>query len=324
MKREPGMAYDTKVLNKIFAALSVCFLLVTIWMFLDDYIRPWKAVQVKALDIQKQKIQEKIKEIDGTIDGKKLQEAKAKIAEAEKRIKEHQDKLDQANDKVLEIQRKIYVQNMSNGINSSQAAAHQFKFEHASVEKHVEQAKELKIKFDDYKAKEMAGKNNLKGLQAQELAAQAEVAKIVEDKTKAEKEVKDLTGAKELMLQAMAGTEKTPVWALRNSPFIDFLDPTIKIRQYVVANVTDDRYFQQVPKIDRCTTCHVFMDKPGFEDQPNPYKTHPKLDTLALGPNSAHPIKDFGCTSCHGGVGDRVNDFNAPAHIPQNAAQAKE
>ncbi len=57
MKREPGMAYDTKVLNKIFAVLSISFLLVTMWMFFDDYIRPWKSVQIKALDIQKQKIQ---------------------------------------------------------------------------------------------------------------------------------------------------------------------------------------------------------------------------------------------------------------------------
>ena len=66
MKREPGMAYDTKVLNKIFAVVSVLFLFVTIWVVLDDYIRPWKAIQVKALDIEKQKIQEKIKEIDGS------------------------------------------------------------------------------------------------------------------------------------------------------------------------------------------------------------------------------------------------------------------
>ena len=307
MKREPGMAYDTKVLNKIFAVLSISFLLVTMWMFFDDYIRPWKSVQIKALDIQKLKIQEKIKEIDGSIDGKKLKEAQAAIVAAEKKVAEHQEALEKANQKVLDIQREIYVQNMSNGINGSQAAAYQFKYEHALTEKHMEEAKELKVKFDDFKAKEMGGKDNLKGLQAKEAAAQEEIKAILADKTAAEKVVKDTVGAKELQLQALAGTDKTPVWALRNAPFVDFLDPTVKIRQIVVANVTDDRYFVAVPKIDRCTTCHVFADKPGFEDQPNPYKTHPKLDTLALGPNSAHPIKDFGCTSCHGGEGHRVN-----------------
>jgi cytochrome c2 len=324
MKREPGMAYDTKVLNKIFAVVSVVFLLVTIWMVLDDYIRPWKAVQVKALDIEKQKIQEKIREIDGSIDGNKLKEVKAKIAAAEKSIATKKSEIDKVNDVIAEIQRKIYVQNMINGVNGSQAAELQFKYEHAMMENHPADAKKLKIKFDEVKRKEIEGKDTLKGLVAEELSAQENLKSLLSEKTNAEKELKGLVGDKERMLQAMFGTEKSPIWAIRNAPFIDFLDPTIKIRQYVITNATNDFYFQQVPKIDRCTTCHVFIDKPGYEDQANPYKTHPKLDSLAVGINSAHPVKDFGCTSCHGGVGDRVNDFNSPAHIPQNQEQMKE
>lgn len=324
MKREPGMAYDTKVLNKIFGVVSVVFLFVVIWMVFDDYIRPWKAVQVKALDIEKQKIQEKIKEIDGSLDGKKLAEVKAQIAAAEKEVESHKAKVDKINERIAEIQRKIYVQNMVNGVNGSQAAAHQFQYEHALMENHPEAAKKLKPIFDDYKRKEMVGKDTLKGLQAEENAANEEMKVILANKTAAEKELKGLVGDKERMLAAMAGVEKNPVWALRNAPFIDYLDPTIKIRQYVIKNATNDFYFQQVPKIDRCTTCHVFIDRAGYEDQANPYKTHPKVDSLAVGVSSAHPIKEFGCTSCHGGVGDRVNDFNSPAHVPQNAEQEKE
>lgn len=324
MKREPGMAYDTKVLNKIFAVVSVCFLLVTIWMIFDDYIRPWKAVQIKALDIQKQKVQEKIKEIDGKIDPKELQEVKAKIAAGEKKVEAHKKQIDKLNEKIAEVQRQIYVQNMVNGINGSQAAAYQFQYEHALMENHPEDAKKLKVTFDDYKKKEIEGKDNLKGLQAKEAAHQEEIKVIMADQTSAEKDLKKLVGDKDLLMISLNQAEKTPVWALRNAPFIDYLDPTVKIRQYVLTRVTDDRYFQHVPKIDRCTTCHVFIDKPGYEDQANPYKTHPKVDSLAVGVNSAHPVKEFGCTSCHGGVGDRVNDFNSPAHVPQNAAQEKE
>jgi cytochrome c2 len=324
MKREPGMAYDTKVLNKIFAVISVVFLLVTIWMVFDDYIRPWKAVQVKALDIEKQKIQEKIKEIDGSIDGNKLKEIKNKIAASEKEIKSHQDQVDKINDKIAEVERKIYVQNMDNGVFGSQAAAHQFQYEHALMEGHQDHAKHEKELFDEFKKKETQGKDALKGLNSELEGVNNELKIIMSKKTEAEKELKALTGSKDLMLQAMTTTDKNPIWAIRNAPFIDYLDPTIKIRQYVIQNATNDFYFQQVPKIDRCTTCHVFIDRPGYEDQQNPYKTHPKVDSLAVGVNSAHPVKDFGCTSCHGGVGDRVNDFNSPAHIPQNHAQEQE
>jgi mono/diheme cytochrome c family protein len=324
MKREPGMAYDTKALNKVFAVVSIVFLLVTIWMVFDDYIRPWKAVQVKALDIEKQKLQEKIKEIDGSIDGNKIKEVKARIVAAEKTIEARKEKIDKVNEKIIEIQRKIYVQNMINGVNGSQASAFQFQYEHALVENHPEQAKKIKISFDEFKKKELEGKDTLKALLAEETKANDEMKPLIAERTTEEKELKSLLGEKERILATLSTVEKSPVWALRNSPFIDYLDPTIKIRQYVVPTSTNDFYFQQVPKIDRCTTCHVFSDKPGYEDQPNPYKTHPKLDTLAVGVNSAHPAKDFGCTSCHGGVGDRVNDFNSPAHIPQNAEQEKE
>src|SRR5665647_734052 len=187
MKREPGMAYDTNLLNKIFAVISVIFLLVTIWMVLDDYIRPWKAVQVKALEIEQHKIQAKIKEIDGTIDPKKLNEAKAKIATAEKALVSQKGELDKVQDKIHEVQRQVYVQNMVNGINGSQAAAHQFKYEHALMGKHMDAAKELKVKFDDYKKKEMEGKDNLKGLLAQETQYTNEIKKIEVHKIEAEK-----------------------------------------------------------------------------------------------------------------------------------------
>jgi mono/diheme cytochrome c family protein len=106
-------------------------------------------------------------------------------------------------------------------------------------------------------------------------------------------------------------------------PFVDFLDPTIKIHQIVVNNVTDDRYFRQVPKVDRCITCHTFIDQPGFEKEANPHKTHPRLNEM-VGLESKHPMKQVGCTSCHGGEGHRVNDFTTVAHMPENAKQEAE
>jgi preprotein translocase subunit SecF len=127
MKREPGMAYDTKVLNKVFAVVSVLFLLTVIWMVFDDYIRPWKAIQVKAMDIQKQKTQAKIKEIEGTLDKAQIEEIEARIAEGEKKVAAQKETIEKINEEIAEIQRKIYVQNMVNGVNGSQAAAYQLK-----------------------------------------------------------------------------------------------------------------------------------------------------------------------------------------------------
>lgn len=324
MKREPGMAYNISTLNKVFAFLSVLFLLAIIWMVFDDYIRPWKAIQVKAMEIEKQVLQEKIKLEDGSINQEELKEIKDRIAKSKQEIGAKDEEIAKLNEQLNGVDKKIYVQNMYNGVNGSKASALQFKYEHALVAKHWEEAKEYKKEFEEFKKKEMDGKDNLKALKAQERDINNKIKEITKAQTEAEKELKKLVGSRERLVAAVAKTEKNPIWALRNAPFIDYLDPTIKIEQYVIENDVTDLYFQQVPKIDRCTTCHTFISKPGFENQPNPYKTHPKINELAVGVNSPHPIKKFGCTSCHGGVGDRVNDFNSPVHVPQNEEQKQE
>ena len=38
--------------------------MVTVWVFLDDYIRPWKAVQIEAMKIKEQKLQAKLEEAE--------------------------------------------------------------------------------------------------------------------------------------------------------------------------------------------------------------------------------------------------------------------
>ncbi len=324
MKREPGMAYNISNLNKVFAVLSVLLLLTVIWVVLDDYIRPWKAVQVKAMDIENQVTALKVKEVEGTIDASKLSAAKEELVQAEKALEENELATRKIKEKITDVENRIYVQNMYNGVQGSQSGEWQFKYEHALSAKHFDEAKKYKKTFDEYKARENAGRDKLKALTGELDGYMADLKKLEEAKTVAEKNVKSIVADRDRLVAGLARTEKNPLWALRNAPFIDFLDPTIKIRQYVILNDNNDMYFQQIPKIDRCTTCHVFIDRTGYEDQPNPYKTHPKLDTLAVGVNSAHPIKDFGCTSCHGGVGDRVHDFNSPAHIPQNEAQKKD
>ncbi len=50
-------------------------------------------------------------------------------------------------------------------------------------------------------------------------------------------------------------------------------------------------------RVDRCTTCHLAVGWKGFEDAPEPFRTH---DHAIL---EKHPIETYGCTSCHGGQG---------------------
>jgi mono/diheme cytochrome c family protein len=108
---------------------------------------------------------------------------------------------------------------------------------------------------------------------------------------------------------------------VRDLPILDLANPNYKINQIVLKDITDDVNFMEVPKVDRCITCHLGIDNPEYKNADQPFKTHPNLD-IFLGRESPHPMEEFGCTVCHGGRG-RGTDFNSSAHTPASTEQAK-
>ncbi len=321
-KKEPGMAFDIGKLNKVFAFLSVLFLITTIWVFLDDYIRPWKKVQIDGLKIKRARIQEQIAEFNKNLDPKKLKEMEDALAAGKKASEDRKNQIKEVKKSLDEVHKKIKAQTIVNGDYNSQASALTFEYEVEKAHK-TAKADQLFLELKKYKALFAESRDLLKKLKSNESELIKEIEKFESEQLSAEALEKELIGKRDLLKIAENKTAMDPVFFLRNAPLLDFLDPTIKIQQIVLKNITDDRYFQAVPKVDRCTTCHMFIDQPGYEKQNNPYRTHPKLD-LMLGANSPHPIKQIGCTVCHGGEGHRVNDFNSVAHVPQNSKQQKE
>lgn len=52
----------------------------------------------------------------------------------------------------------------------------------------------------------------------------------------------------------------------------------------------------RLQRADRCVTCHEGVEWKGLEKASHPYATHPKPELF-----EAHPLVDYGCTTCHGG-----------------------
>ena len=109
---------------------------------------------------------------------------------------------------------------------------------------------------------------------------------------------------------------------VRDVPVVDFIDPYYEVKQVVVNDLEDDLVYMGMPKVDRCITCHVGIDKKGYEDAPQPYTTHPRLEEF-VGGSSPHPSAEYGCTTCHAGRG-RGTDFISSGHMPKNEEQAKD
>ena len=128
-------------------------------------------------------------------------------------------------------------------------------------------------------------------------------------------------------LQGLQALYENNQW--RNAPFIDFISPSLKVRQQVLENIHDNWNFATNKKVDRCTTCHLGIDFPamGYGDEGaaniekydiDPWmQAHPGLDLIA-GPKSPHKVESFGCSVCHHGVG-WATDFARAAHLPPDA-----
>jgi mono/diheme cytochrome c family protein len=321
-KIEPGMAYDMKKLNKLFAFLSVLALMTVVWVFLDDYIRPWKGVQLEAIQIKKEKLQEKLDEAQKNIDQDKLKSLESDLIKAKEVVSQNRKEMSVLDRKLVKLSKFIKDETITNGRLNSKVAATTFNYEHA-VAHHDPKEKSLFKLLRSYKDKFAASKDRMKQYQSEQKILRKNKDKLNSIVFATEKEINGIKGKTELLKLALSKTKTDLIFAARNAPFLDYLDPTLKIQQIVLENITDDRYFQQVPKVDRCITCHTFIAQEGFEDKPNPHKTHPKLD-LMVGKDSPHPLKQTGCTSCHGGEGHRVNDFSSVAHTPENDKQAAE
>jgi len=172
-------------------------------------------------------------------------------------------------------------------------------------------------------AKELADLNlQMEAATAARAGVQANLNQYVGQVGTIGKEIEDLQAEQLRLRKVLDAIAPSPKDYFLNAPLLDFMAPTIKIQQYILPDIVDDVNFKTVPKMDRCTTCHLAIDKAGFEKYPQPFTTHPNLDVY-LGSKSVHPIDKIGCTVCHEGMGQSVS-FRDASHMPTGEKQKDE
>jgi mono/diheme cytochrome c family protein len=122
----------------------------------------------------------------------------------------------------------------------------------------------------------------------------------------AEDELAKLTTARDDLQQKLEGVSLGYLPGPKSTPPFFGMDwqPKIpKIQQVVLEEFDRNNFDQPVARVDRCMSCHAGINKAGFDDLPNPLRTHPHREQL-LG---KHPPERFGCTPCHNGEGEAVN-----------------
>jgi cytochrome c2/uncharacterized protein YlxW (UPF0749 family) len=320
--------YEVTTLHKWFAISSLLFFVFTVIMIMADYSREWKRYQREFTRISIERAQQDVSKAAGSLDRNKLKQLQVSLAEAQKSqaqnsavIKTVQKKLDDLNATFVRIDTDYKNSKASYG-------TEKYDLDEAVAAAKIDPKKQPEA---DRAAKKLADRDKeMSGLFAQResLSTQitdtkAELEKYVGKGEEARKGIEDgLANYNRLKTQLNALDPGFLVTSIRNAPVMDMLNASEKVQQILLSNLYNDQPFKQISRVDRCITCHQGIDNPKNANLPIPYKTHPNLK-LYLASASSHPIENFGCTSCHGGL-DRSTGFQDAGHTPRNEKQKEE
>ena len=320
-KKGVGHAYNVDFLNVVFAAASLFLFLSVVWMVWDDYDREWKSTQRRFASLQYQVTQAQEQQAARSVDKAKLQQLEAQRKAAEQNVSANQKKVDELQDKLKDADNKLNRATIDYQTMKATYDQDRYDFEASRANGLSSAAKKEQVANEEAKRLDEL---NLAMEKAD--ADKADISKQLGQYTgqvaTIQKQIEELTAEQTRLTKRLDAIAPSAKDYVLNAPLIDFMAPTLKIQQIILPNVVDDVNFIRVPKMDRCQTCHLAIDKKGYEKYPQPFTTHPRLD-LYLGGSSAHPIDKTGCTVCHEGMGQSVS-FRDAAHAPANPKQMEE
>jgi cbb3-type cytochrome oxidase cytochrome c subunit len=345
------------ILHLVFAISSIAMLLSTVWMVAADHLRPWKDVQRRFQKIERDKLNETLVE-------KKQEEQRkyeAQLKDVRTRIEEANAGAEQRAAQLRELEREIEKQG-----GKVQLLDMQRRFKKADLDSKRSLYDGMIERNEQPAARAFltsvvsGAERELNGLSKQLEVAQKEekvlttrqeellgyVDKLKEEEERLTRETARVQRAidQKRELYGDPGNLYSSVMAFfRGLPGIDLMPPT-KIQQISLPELTINYNFKEVPRYDRCTTCHQGIDKlgydtppPGTVTMPREFASHPFLTSgattidpkgrvvsagLYLDGNGPHPINAFGCTICHAGQGSGT-DFTFASHTPDSIEEAK-
>ena len=270
------------------------------WAIVDDvfFRRPWKAYQHGYYDLAKSQELDKLEAEEAKLqadDG--YLELKNKLEEEEQRLTspETSGKLEEARKRLSVAKLDEHDADLQVRFVKSELEAAWYEYDHAlEVGGNVQAAQ---TKRDELIAKRAEDEKKWAKTQAVVARIEAEISEI-EAPVRALKKELDSREYDRALVENRLNNLKSVVANVE-------LEPIATIHQVVLPDFDINNFEQPVDRVDRCTSCHMGINKTGFEDAEAPWTTHPHRDPLMI----AHPPEKFGCTPCHDGQGVALNSI---------------
>jgi cytochrome c2 len=317
--RDPEMVKRTQRLSVAFALSSVALLLAFSWMIWADYDREWKRYQLQFNRLELRLTQQQIEEALGQVDTVRRQEVEELLARAQQEDRARRAEIARARAELERLHGRWYAVDQNFRFTKARIDVARYEYEDAAhrgtraTERRLRRLRELEEQWREYRLE-------LEAVEAERDAASARLAELEQIRGDAERARQELFGEKERLEERLRRIQPGLVSFVRNLPILDLANPSLKVEQIITADLQDDVIFTSTEKVDRCTTCHLGIDKRGYEDAPQPFRTHPELELYLQG---AHAVERIGCTVCHQGRG-RATRFVAAVHTPATKEQERE
>jgi len=318
-KKAVGHAYNIDFLNVVFAASSIFLFLSVIWMVWDDFDREWKQTQRRFTQLEIEVARANLEQASGDVDRVRLQELEAERAVQEQAVATNEAQIAELRAQLAQIDARRYRVEQAANFAKATYDVDRYAWE---VVRDAGEARAERMGVAVAALKEQVDALNLEveDVLAERAAVQAQIAEFTGALASVNAQITLLTAEETRLQDRIAAIQPSLVKDyFLNAPLLDFMAPTIRINQIITPNVVDDVNFVRVAKMDRCQTCHLAIAREGYEEYPQPYRTHPNLDDF-LGANSPHPLEEVGCTVCHEGMGQSVS-FRDAAHYPETEEQ---
>ncbi len=281
---------NQKALDVVFGVSCLLMLISTIWMFVQDYNREFK------------KVQREFRDVEAALNERAMLARLPSEAEANARleaVKNARTELEQVRDKVAKEARAIQARR-----DTQDARTRSLQADFNAKSSYLVQTRDALSAATGSDVSRLTQKKTAQEKELEQLGAELEAAqkqldeidarykKEIHEKpikitykdpkgkdvekeiqlkdaeqalSNAEDDLKKVTGEFDRFAKATA--QKT--WkfgdTFRNLPILDaFASPT-KINQIVLPELTIDYSFKDVPRYDRCTTCHLGIDRSMFD-----------------------------------------------------------
>ncbi|MFO0927654.1 MAG: hypothetical protein U0736_11545 [Gemmataceae bacterium] len=264
---------NPRTLDIVFAVSCAAMLLTTVWMLVQDYHRDFKAVQRTFRDVEatlaEREMIDKLPDPEVVTERRKaltrarrrLEKAKAEVAPVERTLIARREKAD---DHFRSI--KADYDSKVSYYNIAVDDAGKYPSDSAAAQRFQRQADALRKELDDLEKRMNAAKGDLDRLDA-EFAEQVRAKVDGPDKayTEAEDALKKATGPFDRFAKLAAQKDWTLADTVRTLPILDGFASPVKINQIWLPELTIDYSFREVPRYDRCTTCHLGIERGSFD-----------------------------------------------------------